>query len=109
MLFGLTNVLAIFQRLIQNILREYLDQFAIVYLDDILIYSTSTNKPTEHVKKVLRKLEAASLLVKPEKCEFSKDSIEYLGYIITTSGIAMSQEKVKAILEWLQPDSVRAI
>ncbi len=68
--FGLTNAPAVFQALINYVLRDMLNQFAFVYLDDILIFSSSPNEHVEHVKKVLNRLLKNHLYVKPEKCEF---------------------------------------
>ena len=69
--FGLTNAAATAQRFMNDTLREYLDLFYIVYIDDILIYSNNTREYREQVRKVLAKLKEAGLYVKPEKCEFS--------------------------------------
>jgi hypothetical protein len=70
--FRLTNAPASMQRLMNDVLHEYLDIFTIVYLDDILIYSTNEEEHIKHVKLVLKKLEEYSLLLKLEKCEFYK-------------------------------------
>ena len=60
-----------------------------MYLDDILIYSENEKEHVEHVKKVLAKLRTNSLLLKLEKCEFHKNQVEFLGYIIRRHGIKM--------------------
>ena len=70
--FRLTNALASMQRLINDALHEYLDIFVIVYLDDILMYSTSEEEHVKHVRLVLDKLKEYSLLLKLEKCKFYK-------------------------------------
>ena len=70
--FRLTNALASMQRLMNDALHEYLDMFVIVYLDDILVYSTSEEEHIKHVRLVLDKLKEYSLLLKLEKCEFYK-------------------------------------
>ena len=70
-------------------LHEYLDIFVTMYLNDILIYSENEKEHVEHVKKVLAKLRTNSLLLKLEKCEFHKNQVEFLGYIIRTHGIKM--------------------
>src|SRR5258705_9812840 len=71
MSFGLTNTSAMAQRFMNDTLREYLDLFCVVYIDDILIYSNNKKEHREQVRKVLAELKEAGLYVKPEKCEFS--------------------------------------
>ncbi|HLO99762.1 MAG TPA: reverse transcriptase domain-containing protein [Fimbriimonas sp.] len=107
--FGLTNAPATFQRYINDTLREFLDVFCVVYLDDILIYSKNTKEHQEQVRKVLEKLQEAGLFVNPGKCEFSVSRTSYLGFIIDQDGISMDQEKIKAITEWEAPRKVRDV
>ena len=68
--FGLMNAPGTFQAFVNDVLREFLDDFVVVYLDDILILSESTEEHTKHVTQVLKRLEAAGLSLKLEKCEF---------------------------------------
>ncbi|KFY82311.1 hypothetical protein V498_08625, partial [Pseudogymnoascus sp. VKM F-4517 (FW-2822)] len=107
--FGLTNAPASMQRLMNDALHEYLDIFTIVYLDDILVYSASKDEHVQHVKCVLKKLKEYNLLLKLEKCEFHKNQVEFLGYIIGTHSIKMDQAKVKAVLEWPTPTTVKEV
>ena len=87
--FGLTNAPASCQRLMNDTLHEYLDVFIIVYLNDILIYSKNETEHTKHVKLVLEKLQMKRLLLKQEKCDFNKEQVEFLRYIIGSHGIKM--------------------
>ena len=105
--FGLTNAPATFQNLMNDVLRDFLDDFAIVYLDDILIFSRSLAEHKPHVRLVLERLRANGLFAKPEKCAFHRDEIEYLGFIISASGVKMDPKKVSAIVDWPKPSSVR--
>ena len=89
MLFGLTNAPATFQIIINHVLKEYLDQFVITYLDNILVYSEILEEYRIYVYKVLEKLEKANLLVSPEKSEFYKQEVDFLGFIITLGQIRM--------------------
>ena len=107
--FGLTNAPATFQTLVNNILREYLDIFVIVYLDDILIYSKTREEHVQHVKKVLRALQKRNLPIKPDKCQFHVQTVGFLGFVISPEGIKMEQEKVRAILEWPEPTNVKEV
>ena len=83
MLFGLTNASVSFQELINNTLREYLDIFVLVYLDDILIFLTDYKQHVQYMRIVLQKLREKDLPVKLTKCEFHKHSIGFLGYIVS--------------------------
>ena len=95
--FRLTNAPATCQALVNNVIRAHLDLTAIAYLDDILIYLNTQREHTTHVKDVLRCLRQAGLKLKPEKCEFSKPEVEFLGYIIGINGIKMDPSKITAI------------
>jgi len=77
---------ATFQVYINDALRPFLDWFCTAYLDDILIYTENEEQHIEHVKQILEALTKAGLQVKPQKCEFHTNNIEYLGFIITTEG-----------------------
>ncbi|MGB2685899.1 MAG: pol polyprotein, partial [Olleya sp.] len=107
--FGLTNAPASMQRLMNNTLHEYLDVFVIVYLDDILIYSKSEQEHVKHVKMVFEKLSQRNLLLKPEKCEFHRKEVEFLGYLVGIDGIRMDEAKVAAVLQWPTPTTVKEV
>ena len=98
--FGLTNAPASFQRFINEVLGEYLDIFAIAYLDDILIFSNTFEEHVDHVTKILDKFKMAQLRLKLKKCEFHVQETEFLGHWITTEGIQMEKMKIQAILDW---------
>ena len=80
-----------------NIFSDFLDVCVVIYLDDILIYLNNISKHHWHVKEVLKYLHKASLYAKAEKCKFHSESVEYLGYILSPSGLTMSNNKVKII------------
>jgi hypothetical protein len=107
--FGLTNAPADFQRFINDVLAPFLDRFVTAYLDDILIYSDTLEEHRVHVRQVLEKLSAAGLHLKPEKCEFHRREVKYLGLIIGTDGIRMDPEKVAAVRDWPVPEKVRDV
>ena len=79
MLLGLTNAPAIFQHMMNDIFREYLDHFVIIYLDDIPIFSSSIEDHTHHIQLIRFKLREHGLYAKREKCEFDRNSIEFIG------------------------------
>ncbi len=80
--FGLKNAPATFQRLINDMLREYLNDFVITYLDDILIYSDDLKTHHKHVHKVLAKLNERAMYVKKSKSRFETKEIQFLRYVI---------------------------
>jgi len=80
-----------------NMFSDLLDVYVVVYLDNILIYSDDIKQHQSHIKEILKRLRKVELYVKAEKCEFHSDSIEYLGYVLSLSGLTMSNTKVKTI------------
>jgi len=107
--FGLTNAPAAFQRFMNNVFSDLLDVCIVVYLDDILIYSDDIMQHWSHVKEVLKRLRKVGLYAKAEKCEFHSDSVEHLGYVLSPSGLTISDTKVKTIQEWPEPKKVKDI
>lgn len=104
--FGLTNAPATFCTMMNEVFQEYLDKFVVVYLDDIVIYSSTLEEHVEHLKKVFAKLREHKLYVKLEKCSFAQERIKFLGHVIEQGRIRMDQDKVKVIEEWQQPSNV---
>ena len=108
--FGLMNAPATFQALINTTLCKYLDIFVTAYLDDILIYTEGTLKEhIQEVKKVFKALQEADIRLRPDKCKFHVKRVKFLGSIITTNGIQMDNEKVKAIREWPEPRNLKEV
>jgi len=104
--FRLANAPADFQALINDVLRAYLDDFCTAYIDDIMIYSNTLKEHKEQVYKVLKALSDAGLHLKPEKCQFHKQEVIYLGFIIRPDGIRMDPEKISCNLDWQTPKNV---
>lgn len=107
--FGLTNGPATYQRFMNDILLEYLDDFCSVYLDDILIFSNNPLEHELHVGKVLAVLAAHGLQVDIKKSEFHVTRTKYLGFIISTDGIEVDSEKVEVIKEWEYAVNLRGV
>uniref|UniRef100_A0A669C7S5 Reverse transcriptase domain-containing protein n=1 Tax=Oreochromis niloticus TaxID=8128 RepID=A0A669C7S5_ORENI len=101
--FGLTNAPAVFQALVNDVLRDFINHFVFVYLDDILIFSRSVSEHERHVKLVLQRLLQNRLFVKAEKCEFHVTTVSFLGFIIEQGDLRPDPGKVKAVLEWPAP------
>ncbi|KAJ1198064.1 hypothetical protein NDU88_001908 [Pleurodeles waltl] len=107
MRFGLTNAPSIFQRFMDSIFSDLLQQTVVVYLDDIMNFSVHPEEHSKHVHQVLERLRQHHLFCKPEKCEFDKTEAKYLGYCINQTGVAMDSDKVQATLNWPSPSSIK--
>ena len=107
--FGLTNVPATFQALMNDVLRPYLRRFVLVFFDDILIYNTSWAEHLQHVAIVFNEFRAHHLHLKRSKCSFGTTSVAYLGHVISAEGVAMDADKVAAVAAWPPPRSPRAL
>ena len=107
--FGLKNAPAAFQRLMHDVFRDYLHQFILIYLDDILIFSRSRSEHDCHARIVLQKLREHRLFAKLEKCAFDVKEVEFLGHIVGTQGIAMDPAKTRAVVSWQEPTSVKGV
>ena len=108
--FRLTNAPATFQALINTTLCKYLDIFVTAYLNNILIYNKGTlKKHIQEVKKVFKALQEADIRLQLDKCKFHVKTVKFLGSIITTDGIQMDDEKVKAIREWPEQKNLKEV
>ncbi|KAJ9512237.1 hypothetical protein QJQ45_012789 [Haematococcus lacustris] len=101
--FGLCNAPATFQRLMNDIFLPHLDQFVLVYLDDILIYSRSEAEHLEHLRTVLGLLRQHQLYANLSKCAFFLPSMDFLGHIISAAGIHPDPAKISAMVQWPVP------
>jgi len=106
---GLTNAPATFMHLMNQIFQAYLDEFVIVFLDDVLIYSRTLADHRRHVRQVLDVLRQHQLYAKESKCEFFRDHVEFLGHRVDREGMHMMEDKVRAIRDWPTPTSVEDI
>src|SRR6266540_4309081 len=103
--FGLVNTPATFQRLMNDVLREYLRKFCLVYLDDIIIYSKSLKDHKRYVRKVLQAIRSAGLKLKPAKCKWFKQEIIFLCHKIGVNGIKLNDYNLKKIREAQPPQN----
>ena len=106
MSFGLTNTLAAFMDLMNQVFRLYLDRFVIVFIDDILVYSRSAEEHAMHLRLVLQTLREHQLYAKFSKCEFWLDQVAFLGHVVSGEGIQMDPKKIEVVIDWLRPITV---
>ena len=105
MSFDLINASVTFQTFVNNVLRRYLNQFIIVYLNDILVYLKTKKEHVQHVRKVLQTLKKVNLRIKSEKSEFHVQSVQFLRFIIMFQSLRMNSKKIKAVTTWLMSKS----
>nr|KYP50295.1 Retrovirus-related Pol polyprotein from transposon 17.6 [Cajanus cajan] len=92
-----------------QIFHPYLDEFVVVFIDDILVYSKTKEEHEEHLKVILQTLRERQLYAKLSKCEFWLEEVSFLGHVISSGGIAVDPSKVEAVLKWETPKSVSEI
>jgi hypothetical protein len=109
MSFGLTNAPAYFMNLMNKVFMEYLDQFGVVFLDDILIYFPNEETHEDHLRLVLQKLHDNQLYAKFSKCDFWLKEVAFLGHIVTDGGIKLDPGKISEIQNWKQPKDASKI
>ncbi|KAL0156998.1 hypothetical protein M9458_048244, partial [Cirrhinus mrigala] len=107
--FGLCNSPSAFQQFINDVLRDMLGRWCYAYLDDILIYSKTLEEHTQHVRAVLRRLLAHQLYCKLEKCAFHQHCTTFLGFVISSQGVAMDPQKLEAVRSWPLPTSLKQL
>ena len=101
--FGLTNAPDAFMDLMNRVFRPYLDQFVVVFIDYILVYSKDAQEHEHHLSIVLQTLRENQLFAKLSKCDFWLKEVSFLGYIVSAEGIRVDPVKIKAIVNWKPP------
>ena len=104
--FGLTNVPAALMDLMHRVFQPYLDQFVVVFMDNILIYSPSKEEREDHSRVVLQLLRDHQLYAKFNKCEFWLIEVRFLGHIVSASSVSVDPEKVEPVMSWERPKSI---
>lgn len=107
--FGLTNAPATFQSLMNEVFRQQLRKFVLVFFDDILVYSPNLQAHKQHLEEVLTFLRSQKLFAKRSKCSFAQRKVEYLGHIISREGVAADQKKVECMENWPKPTTVKQL
>ena len=107
--FGLTNAPTAFKDLMNRVLRLYVDQFVVVFIDDILVYSKDRENHDTHLRVVLETLRKERLYAKLSKCEFWLREVSFLGHIVSEEGIQVDPKKVEVIIEWKPPRNVTEV
>jgi hypothetical protein len=109
MSFGLMNALAHFMYLMNSVFMPELDKFVMVFIDDILVYSKSTEEHEEHLRVVLQRQRHHQLYEKFSKCEFWINEVSFFGHVISPEGIMLDPGKVRDVLDWKPLKSVHQV
>ena len=104
--FGLTNAPTAFIELMNRVFRPYVDQFVVVFIDDILVYSKDRKYHDTHLRVVLETLRKEQLCAKLSKCEFWLNEVSFLGHIVSKEGIRVDPKKIEVVVEWKPPRNV---
>lgn len=109
MSFELTNALTVFIELMNRVFCPYLDQFDVVFVEDILVYSKTKEEHAIHLRTILKVLQEHQLYTKLSKCEFWLEKVSFLGHVVSHDGISVDPSKIEAVRDWLQPTNVTEV
>ena len=104
--FGLTSAPTAFMDLMNRVFPPYLDRFVIVFINDILLYSGSSEEHSEHLRIVLQTLRERQLHSKLSKCQFWLNRVALLGHVISVEGVSLDPKKIEAVVNWKPPKNV---
>ena len=107
--FRLTNVPTAFMDLMNRVFRPYVDQFVVVFIDDILVYSKDAQEHEQHLRIVLQTLREKQLYAKLSQCDFWLKEVSFLGHIVSAKGIRVDPAKIEAVVNWKPPRNVTEV
>ena len=107
--FGLINASAAFMDLMNRVFRPHVDQFVVVFINDILVYSKDRENHDTHIRVVLETLRKVQLYAKLSKCEFWLNEVSFLGHIVSKEGIRVDPKKIEVVVEWKPPRNVTEV
>jgi hypothetical protein len=107
--FGMATSPAVFERLMEHVLHGLTYEICLVYLDDLLCFSTTFDEHIEHLRQMFERLRDANLKLSPDKCCFFQRSVSFLGHKISENGIEACPEKIKSVSQWPRPENVKQV
>ena len=108
MAFGLCNAPSTFPRLMERIFGDHL-QSLVLFLDDVVVFSTSVEQHLQRLELVLQRLQKENLKVKLSKCCFFQKQVKYLGHVVSEAGVATDPDKIAAVAQWKCPETVKEL
>ena len=106
---GLCNAPSTFQRLMNDVMGEYIDNFVLVYLDDILVFSTTEHEHEHHLRLVFQKLREHKLQANSRSVSLENHVLKYLGHIVGSGEVHVDQDKVAAVANWEAPTDIKGV
>jgi hypothetical protein len=107
--FGLTNAPATFQRMMEVAFEKGLRKFVLVFVDDVIVFSRNFDDHLKHVREMFETFRCCNLKLRIEKCAFAQPQVEFLGHVVGNGEVRPSPSKVKAIADFVRPDSVKKL
>jgi hypothetical protein len=107
--FGLCNAPGTFERLMERVLRGLQWETLLIYLDDVIIYSKTSEEQITRLESVFERLRVAKLQLKPKKCQLFKTEVDFLGHTVSRDGIATDKKKITTVTEWKVPTTVKEV
>ena len=107
--FRLCNAPATFQRLMERCIGDFNLRFCLIYLDDIIIYSSTFEEDLKRLESVFERLKVHNLKLKASKCEFFKTKFSYFGHVVSEEGIETDPEKTGTLKSWPTPKNVKDV
>ena len=107
--FGLCNAPATFEAMMETLLSDMLWKKCLVYLDDVIVFGKTFDDCLANLEEVMRRIQSNGLKLKPKKCNLFRKSINYLGRVISTSGIKADPKKLDSVANWVKPANPKEI
>lgn len=104
--FGLRNAASIFQRLMERLFGNCRQQLVLLYLDDVIVFSSSVQQHLERLEEIFSRLDKEGLKVKLSKCQFFQRQVKYLGHVVSAEGVYTDPDKIAAVRDWKTPSNL---